>query len=166
MNYYAHSISKFDKFDFNDIIVLQKILSTGYVLSRRNLDLCEEDALFNGMDYISLCDLSAHHEDYSAYNIYVKNGLSLLFDKNIKVIKPVYINLDKRDLNIGEKMHEFGLKGIYTDLSDEVTIATTRVTLTPDTKNANLIKTINSYLGGDIMTRGSNLARQEEYDKF
>ena len=22
------------------------------------------------------------------------------------------------------------------------------------------------YLGGDIMTRGSNLARQEEYDKF
>ena len=53
--------------------------------------------------------------------------------------------------NINQVSLEITFTNKATDLSDEVTIATTRVTLTPDTKNANLIKTINSYLGGDII---------------
>ena len=50
-----------------------------------------------------------------------------------------------------------------TDLSDEVTISSTRVALVPDTKNATLLKTINSYLGGDIIFQLPDSMNDELY---
>ena len=122
MDFYAHTISPYDDFMLNDLEKLEDILSSGYLLSRRYLNLNKEDSLFNGMDYISLCDLSKRHDDYSSYYLYTTRGLSLLFDKNIDVIIPNYIILNDRHLSTIQKMHELGLKGRYSDLRDEVQV--------------------------------------------
>ena len=47
MDYYAHTISKFDNFLLTELETLEKILKSGYVLSRRKLGLNESDALLN-----------------------------------------------------------------------------------------------------------------------
>jgi hypothetical protein len=123
MNYYAHTITRFYRYDIN-ISKLEQILASGYLLSRRKLGLEDEYVAFNGMDYISLCDLSVLHNDYSAYNIYTRNGLSLLFDKSISVIKPIIIEERiKSILEFSSKMNEIGRGKIrYSDLHDEVQV--------------------------------------------
>lgn len=123
LNFFSHTISEYDTFAFGELKKLEKILKDGYLLSRRKLGLNVEMAAFNGMDYISLCDLSKEHEDYSAYNIYTKRGLSLLFDKSIKVIEPNYYQREIRDVVYFKKIHEMGLgKTRYSDLKDEVQV--------------------------------------------
>ncbi len=121
LNYYAHSICKCENIGFN-IGKLEEILKSGYLLSRRRLGLNEDDALFNGMDYISLCDLSVNHNSHSAFNFYIEQGLSLLFDNGIKVIKPNYVSVYHYGLLAGEKMHDYGKKGRYSDFLDEVQV--------------------------------------------
>lgn len=122
MNYYAHTISKFDNYMLSDFEILENILKSGYLLSRRNLGLSEKDALFNGMDYLSLTDLEKSDGNHSSFEMYTKKGLSLLFSKNINVIIPKHIHLNSRDINIGKQMHTFGKKGRFSDLCDEVQV--------------------------------------------
>ena len=71
MNYYSHTI-RISNFSFGDIEKVEDILKSGFIYSRRNLKnipgsdiklLGEETSLFNGMDYISLCDLSKRNLD-------------------------------------------------------------------------------------------------------
>lgn len=131
MDYYSHTI-RITNFSFIDIYHIENIFKTGYLLSRRNLkeilfkddiQIGESSALFNGMDYISLCDLSKKHEEYSAYNMYTQNGLSLLFNKKIDVLIPKIVNIKAGNFIFGEDAHKLGM-GIerYSDLSDEVQV--------------------------------------------
>ena len=124
MNYYAHTISARENFMIDDIGKLEDVLKSGYILSRRKLKLSEGDALFNGMDFISLCDLMAKRERYSAYNLYTKKGISLLFDHDIEVIKPTLISPPKNDFFIAcDYMHKLGKGKVrYSDLPDEVQV--------------------------------------------
>lgn len=101
-NYYAHAIS-ISNFKTKDFKVLEEIFKSGYILSRReqrkrgNKKIGNSilTACFNGMDYISLCDLSIPHESFSAYKMYIKRGLSLLLDKDIEVIKPNIVSIQE-----------------------------------------------------------------------
>ncbi len=131
MDYYSHTLH-ITNFSIMDIYHMETILKSGYLLSRNNLkdvlydtdiNIGENTALFNGMDYISLCDLSKIHEEYSAYNMYVKNGLSLLFNKKIKVIEPTIVNIRMGNFIFGDDAHKLGM-GVkrYSDLSDEVQV--------------------------------------------
>ena len=122
LKYFAHTFSKYYEFMLTDITRLEEILKSGFVLSRRKLNLPLKDALFNGMDYISLCDLEKEHQHNSAYNLYVKSGVSLLFSKDLKVIHPQIITLDKRHPNLRGMVHRLGMNGRYSDLSDEVQV--------------------------------------------
>jgi len=124
MDFYAHTITKLYDYDFKDIDKLEEILKAGYLLSRRKLGLNEEYAAFNGMDYISLCDLSMEHSYYSAYSMYARRGLSLLFDKNINVVKPIVIERNGESiLTYFNKMHDMGMGKVrYTDFHDEVQV--------------------------------------------
>ena len=126
MDYYAHTI-RISNFRMRDLDNLEKILKSGYLLSRRKLrqngDKSIENSvfsmLFNGMDYISLCDLKMNHDGNSAYNMYMKRGLSLLFDRDISVINPtVLAPNDYSYFNI--KL--FLGKERFTDLIDEVQV--------------------------------------------
>ena len=122
LNYYGHTIGSIFNYGLTDLDVLNRIFECGCVLSRNRLGLLKQDALFNGMDYISLCDLGEEHDLYSAYNIYTMRGLSLLFDRDIKVIKPIYVKLSRNSLFAQEEMHDYGIKGRYSDLMDEVQV--------------------------------------------
>lgn len=59
-----------------------------------------------------------------------------------------------------------------TPTSDVTQVASARVTLTPDTKNADLVKTLNSYLGGDLVFSlpdymdDSSFATVDDADEF
>ncbi len=131
MDYYSHTI-RITNFDIHDAYLMGKILKSGYLLSRNKLKglvddhdryLCEATALFNGMDYISLCDLSCVHEEYSAYNMYVKRGLSFLFSRELQVIKPKLVSIQMGNIIFGDDAHKMGM-GVerYSDLPDEVQV--------------------------------------------
>lgn len=131
MNYYSHTI-RISNFSFGDIEKVEDILKSGFIYSRRNLKnipgsdiklLGEETSLFNGMDYISLCDLSKRNLDYSAYNMYVKRGLSLLFNKNIDVLTPIIVNTRLGGYSFFGDAHVLGMQTMrYSDLPDEVQV--------------------------------------------
>lgn len=131
MNYYSHTI-RISNFSFGDIEKVEDILKSGFIYSRRNLKnipgsdiklLGEETSLFNGMDYISLCDLSKRNLDYSAFNMYVKRGLSLLFNKNIDVLTPIIVNTRLGGYSFFGDAHVLGMQQIrYSDLPDEVQV--------------------------------------------
>ena len=128
MDYYAHTIkiTGFDKMDLNRI---EDIVKCGFVLSRRrlrqlgdnSLETSENTVLFNGMDYISLCDLTKNHSGYSSYNVYTRMGLSLLFDRSIEVITPNLV--DKQLYNYFNVMSQLDvINERYTDFKDEVQV--------------------------------------------
>ena len=126
--YYVHTI-RISNFRIRDFDNLEKVLKTGYLLSRKkqrelgnkSIDNSVLTVLFNGMDYISLCDLKMNHEGNSAYNMYTKRGLSLLFDRDIPVIIPKVIN--QSDYNYSYfYLHFFGGNERYTNLIDEVQV--------------------------------------------
>ena len=111
---------------------LEKILSSGKILSRRNLGYPEESFTnFSGMDYISLSDYEkrfvsnkgARH--YNSYYAYVRQGLSISFpQESLKVIEPTIIAISSRDSNGYRRMYELGLREDerFTDLPDEVQV--------------------------------------------
>lgn len=123
--FYAHTI-EVSGFTIKDIYRLEDILKCGYILSRRNLryiiDDCsitsEETSLFNGIDYISLCDLKKNHCGYSSYNSYTRNGLSLLIDNSIEVVTPTL--LDRKEYNYYNVKSLDLINNRYTDFKDEV----------------------------------------------
>ena len=126
-NYYAHTF-KISNYNVVDFSVLENIFKTGYLLSRNilrmlgdtSLSTDESTSLYNGMDYISLCDLNIEHSCYSSFSEYTMNGLSLLFDHNIDVIIPevinrsIYYNFTIKDLDMNNNR--------YTDFIDEVQV--------------------------------------------
>jgi hypothetical protein len=131
MNYYSHTI-RVTNFDISDVYRVKNIFKIGYLLSRNKLkdiiydediNISETTALFNGMDYISLCDLTMEHDEYSAYNMYTKRGLSLIFNKKLPVIKPSIVNMRIGDIIFGNDAHELGMgEKRYSDLADEVQV--------------------------------------------
>lgn len=126
MDYYAHTI-RISNFRMRDLDNIEKILKSGYLLSRRKLrqngDRSIETSvfsmLFNGMDYISLCDLKMNHDGNSAYNVYTKRGLSLLLDHSLPVIRPTI--LEPNSYNYFDVKLFLGKKR-FTDLIDEVQV--------------------------------------------
>ena len=125
-SFYAHTIhvTNFSKDDFE---VLEKILQSGYVLSRNGIkDLgfdmkhISRHIVYNGTDYVSLCDLKRKHQHYSAYNMFTSRGLSLLFDHSIPVIKTIYIN-DSDNFPYSMQTLAYSINR-YSDLEDEVQV--------------------------------------------
>lgn len=124
MDYFSHTI-RITNFSYDDIYHLENILKKGYLLSRRRispeireeLNLSLDNSLYNGMNHISLCDLSSNHDNYSAYNIFVKKGLSLLFNKEINATKPRIIPNSVSNLFFIKKNNE--IDDCFSDLSDE-----------------------------------------------
>ena len=126
-NYYAHTI-RLSNFNIIDFHKLENIFKTRYLLSRNQLRLLgdtsistsESTSLYNGMDFISLCDLNMLHNNYSAFSEYTMKGLSLLIDHNIDVIRPelidqsIYLNFTTRELDM--------INNRYTDFIDEVQV--------------------------------------------
>lgn len=124
--YYAHTI-QISNFRIKDFDNLEKILKSGYLLSRRklrkkgdkNISNSAFSMLFNGMDYISLCDLAKNHDGNSAYNMYTRRGLSLLIDRDIPIITPTLLppgEYSYFDLKL------FLGKERFSDLVDEVQV--------------------------------------------
>ena len=125
-NYYAHAISV-SNFKINDFKTLERILKSGYLMSRnaqrksgmKSLSNSILTAYFNGMDYISLCDLSVNHDGNSSYDMYIRRGLSLLIDRDITVIKPILIG--DTEFNYFNTVAFCG-KNRYSNLVDEVQV--------------------------------------------
>ena len=123
---YAHTI-RISNYRIRDIQQLEKILQSGCLLSRKlqrqkgykSIDNSVLTACFNGMDYISLCDLKMNHDGYSAYNMYTKKGLSLLLDRNLPIINPTIVN--PGDYNYFNVKVFLG-NNRFTDLIDEVQV--------------------------------------------
>lgn len=85
-----------------------------------------------------LSDISDCHLFTAKSSIVGENTLSL----KLIPVKPYSIN---------QVVLEVVFKNRATSSSDEVEVASTRISLAPDTKNADLVKTINAYLGGDVV---------------
>lgn len=125
--FFAHTIERND-FHIHDISILEDIFSSGYIYSRRNLlkitndpaKTSEETSLFNGLDYISLCDLSKNHNGKSSYNTYIRAGLSLLIDHSIEVITPTLLDMRFYDYETVKKLDLINNR--YTDFKDEVQV--------------------------------------------
>lgn len=105
--------------------ILKKILESDAVLSARLQGKKNHIVLFNGMDYISLCDYEKngiHILDYSnAFENYARYSLSLIFPKDkLKVIEPEIVDL----VSDYETISKYGLSEVkrYTDLPDEVQV--------------------------------------------
>ena len=125
--YYAHAI-RLSNFDVIDFSILEKILKSGYLLSRnRQLEIDASDywmsyycSGYNGMDYISLCDLAVERSYYSSFNMYIARGLSMLINRSIPTIKPTLLETSMKNKY---SMCELGnRKERYTDLVDEVQV--------------------------------------------
>ena len=108
--------------------ILKQILLSDALLSARRQNIKDHKALFNGLDYISLCDYEKRDQylikKFNAYESYIKYSLSLIFPKEkLEVITPTVI--DTREMpNYYQKMEELGLSNDkrYTDMPDEVQV--------------------------------------------
>ena len=130
---YMHSINSKDYNYFNsreEIKILGKILSCGYILSLRGQGKLFLPCGFNGYDYISLCDYekrNLHPEGritYNSYQSYIKYGIALAFDKNsIDAIEPIVLNVISDVRKNNKRINDLS-NGIirYTDLPDEVQV--------------------------------------------
>ena len=98
-NLYAIS-RDFKRLDKNDLVLLNKILKSGYLYSRNQLGISTKRVGFNGVDYISLCDYSLRNSEpynnmerykgYTAYNSCIEDSISLILKKGeYKVVKPI-----------------------------------------------------------------------------
>ena len=131
-NKYLHAIYAFNKRYNSEETkrILEYILSSDALLSRR-LQRIRDTYGFNGLDYISLCDYDKRNichpglPEYTAFNSYIRESLSLMFPKeSIKTITPEvvdYIGLSDEE---EEKMYQLGLSKNkrYSDFYDEVQV--------------------------------------------
>lgn len=121
---YLHGIySLSDYYDSKTTLkILKKILQSDALLSARLQNKKYHPILFNGLDYISLCDFE--RKDISRINSfdnYIRYSLSLIFPKDkLKVIEPEIVDV----VSDYETIYAYGISKNkrYTDLSDEVQI--------------------------------------------
>ena len=112
MDYFSHTI-RITNFSYDDIYHLENILKKGYLLSRRRispeireeLNLSLDNSLYNGMNHISLCDLSSNHDNYSAYNIFVKKAKTMN-QTNISLKRKIF-NILKNNAIINKELKHF-----------------------------------------------------------
>lgn len=138
-NFYLHAIDCNDGKDFdekNALVKLEKILQSGYILSRRKMgDLDERKGGWNGFDYISLCDYAkkdappyennSFYKGYTAYDSYIMTSLSLIINKKwVRAITPTLVHPVICDWNSLQEMRYIGIhyKARYTDFPDEVQV--------------------------------------------
>lgn len=124
---YLHAIDFKINFD-DDYTKLKKIFESGYLLSRR-LSHYSSPIGFNGLDYISLCDYDKRNlkaldgrSEYNAYHTYIENGLSLVLDDKIKVIKPKIIYPHDGTIYDTCDISKIGLIKRASDMPDEVQV--------------------------------------------
>ena len=127
---YLHGIyARSDEYDSRSTLnILKHILKDNALLSSRLQRKSDNQSLFNGIDYISLCDYEKRKEkfnsNYNSYEGYIRYSLSLAFPKNkVDAIIPQLIEIEKIG-NYYNKMRELGLstERRYTDLPDEVQV--------------------------------------------
>ena len=108
--------------------ILKQILKDNALLSARLQNKLNNSILFNGLDYISLCDYEKRFEkignEYNAYEAYIRYSLSLIFPKEkLDVIIPQIVII-KSTGSYYQQMKEYGLSTDerYTDMPDEVQV--------------------------------------------
>lgn len=107
---------------------LKNILKSDAILSRRMQCIYEANG-FNGLDYISICDYEKRNiihpdvPDYTAYNLFIRESLSIIFPKGkFEVITPKILKLDEE---LDKKTYDETSLGTsskerYSDIYDEV----------------------------------------------
>ena len=130
---YMHSVNSKDYNYFNskeEIKILGRILSSGYLLSLRLQNKMYMPCGFNGYDYISLCDYEKrdmHPKNritYNSYYSYIKYGIAIAFDKSkIEAINPTILDVID-DIHLSNsRIKELSSGSVrYTDLPDEVQV--------------------------------------------
>ena len=111
--------------------VLERILKSGAILSRRLQGDTNGITNFAGLDYISLTDYekrfisNKEESHYNSFYAYTKAGLSLCFPhESLDVIEPTIIGICSNNRRGFEIMHELGLceDERFSDLPDEVQV--------------------------------------------
>ena len=151
---YMHAIN--NAFFDSQIRTLFKIARDGAVLSLRRQGKTESGS-FSGLDYISLCDYEKRNLSpecnryYNAYYNYIRNGISLAFDKDkLDVIVPEYRRLKEPSIYKAAEMKKLGDSDKrYTDFLDEVQV---KDIITLD-KLSYVTFPVNKYLGELVLTR-------------
>ena len=127
---YLHAIyARSNTFDsITSLKILKKILKSNALLSSRLQNKKHIKPMFNGFDYISLCDYEKKDcsilDRYNSYEGYIKYSLSLIFPKDkIDAIIPTLVDISKGK-NYYYEMEKFGLSETirYTDMADEVQV--------------------------------------------
>lgn len=139
-NYLYHGIyflELFDKYYNHDesLKILENILKSGYLLSRRQLCLEDKPINFSGNDYISFCDRKLRYakpyqnigllEKYTSYETHINSSLSLGFDRkgleiiDTKLVQPIVLQT-RQDRVI--KKYGLSEEVRYSDMPDEVQI--------------------------------------------
>lgn len=108
--------------------IFKHILKDNALLSARLQNRTDFSILFNGLDYISLCDYEKRlynlNNMKNAYESYIRYSLSLVFPKNkLDVVVPQIIDIKYAD-GYYQKMKELGLSTDirYSDMPDEVQV--------------------------------------------
>lgn len=104
--YYFHGTAGLNGKKFNQMNIL-KILNEGYIVSRQE-SLYYSFGTCNKDNSVCLCDCNLEKKEsfYSAYEMYILSGPSLVLDRNIKVIKPA--------------INHFPIEEEWTNMYDEV----------------------------------------------
>ena len=110
------------------LMVLKSILESNALLSARLQHKRSHNVLFNGMDYISLCDYEKRDKflepKHNSYEMYIRYSLSLIFPKEkVDAIVPEMIEISYRR-GYQQVMGSYGMDEDkrYSDLPDEVQV--------------------------------------------
>lgn len=131
-NICLHAINSSYEYNYRKInlIKLEFILKDNALLSRR-LQGLNFSTGFNGMDYISLCDYQKrniypiNYPQYTSYDAYIKESLSIAFPKDkLPLITPFIIDVISQNKKGYNQMANLGVshKIRYSDLYDEVQV--------------------------------------------
>ena len=135
-DFYLYSINANGKISNIDSSLehLTRILSSGYILTRRALGMIGNG--FNGTEYISLSDYDKRFEniykdddvfrDYTAYEMYSTKAISIMVDKKgLKAKVPRLIRpIESSAISfLGYILSSWDIaNGLFTDLPDEVQV--------------------------------------------
>lgn len=142
-NIYLHGINHNNNFLFSerrDLEVLEQILASNYILSRklqneRNNETIKKAIGYNGANYISLCDYDLRnnppynndtlYKTYNSYKLFIEHLIAIIINKEkIEVIKPVIVNPILTRLSTIDEMKKNPQykNSCFADLPDEVQV--------------------------------------------